>query len=151
MAPGEVVAPTIGPSSTEEDCAGHSAQTIATDPAAPWRFSVDQLNTQKSEALVRLVARACDLKEELGEKAQRGLGQSMPTRAAFLSEVSQRIRFLYTPKHTSWLNQSELGFSILVRRLRKRGNVMSVGDLRERRLAVIAYCHQTMAQPFKWT
>jgi len=56
VATGEVVAPTVGPSRTEEDFAGHIAHTIATDPEAPWLFIVDQLNTHKSEALVRLVA-----------------------------------------------------------------------------------------------
>jgi DDE superfamily endonuclease len=57
VATGEVVAPTIGPSRTEEDFAAHIARTIATDPEAPWLFIVDQLNIHKSEALVRLVAR----------------------------------------------------------------------------------------------
>ena len=105
----------------------------------------------KSEALVRLVAEACGIQEELGEKEKRGRVQSMPTRAAFLSDVSHRIRFMYTPKHTSWLNQIELWFSILVRRLLKRGNFTSVEDLRERILAFIAYFNKTMAKPFKWT
>ena len=148
---GEVVAPTIGPSRTEEDFAAHIAHTIATDPEAAWLFIVDQLNTHKSEALVRLVANACGIADDLGEKEKRGILQSMPTRAAFLSEVNHRIRFLYTPKHTSWLNHMELWFSILVRRLLKRGNFTSVEDLRERILAFIAYFNQTMAKPFKWT
>lgn len=151
VATGEVVAPTVGPSRTEEDCAGHIAQTIATDPEASWLFIVDQLNIHKSEALVRLVAEACGIKEDLGEKEKRGILQSMPTRAEFLSDVSHRIRFMYTPKHTSWLNQIELWFSILVRRLLKRGNFTSVEDLRERILAFIAYFNKTMAKPFKWT
>ena len=151
VATGEVVAPTVGPSRTEEDFAGHIAHTIATDPEAPWLFIVDQLNIHKSEALVRLVAEACGIKEDLGEKEKRGILQSMPTRAEFLSDVSHRIRFLYTPKHTSWLNQIELWFSILVRRLLKRGNFTSVEDLRERILAFIAYFNKTMAKPFKWT
>jgi len=151
VATGEVVAPTIGPSRTEEDFAAHIARTIATDPEAPWLFIVDQLNTHKSEALVRLVARVCGITEELGEKEKRGILQSMPTRAAFLSDASHRIRFLYTPKHSSWLNQIELWFSILVRRLLKRGNFTSVADLRERILAFIAYFNKTMAKPFKWT
>jgi transposase len=151
VATGEVVAPTIGPSRTEEDFAAHMARTIATDPEAPWLFIVDQLNTHKCEALVRLVARVCGIKEELGEKEKRGILQSMPTRAAFLSDASHRIRFLSTPKHSSWLNHIELWFSILVRRLLKRGNFTSVADLRERILAFIAYFNQTMAKPFKWT
>ena len=66
VATGEVVAPTIGPSRTEEDFAAHIARTIATDPEAPWLFIVDQLNTHKSEALVRLVARVCGITEALG-------------------------------------------------------------------------------------
>ena len=151
VATGEVVAPTIGPSRTEEDFAGHIARTIATDPEAPWLFILDQLNIHKSEALVRLVASACGIADDLGEKEQRGILQSMSTRAAFLSDVSHRIRFMYTPKHTSWLNQIELWFSILVRRLLRRGNFTSVEDLRERILAFIAYFNKTMAKPFKWT
>jgi len=91
------------------------------------------------EALVRLVASTCGIEEDLGEQEKRGILQSMQTRAAFLSDVSHRIRFMYTPKHTSWLNQIALWFSILVRRLLKRGNFTSVEDLRERILAFIAY------------
>jgi transposase len=151
VATGEVVTPTVGPSRTEEDFAGHIAQTLATDPEASWLFIVDQLNTHKSEALVRLVAEACGIQEDLGEKEKRGILQSMSTRAEFLSDVSHRIHFLYTPKHTSWLNQIELWFSILVRRLLRRGNFTSVEDLRERILAFITYFNKTMAKPFKWT
>ena len=138
VATGDVVAPTMGPSRTEEDFAAHMARTIATDPEASWLFIVDQLNTHKSEALVRLVASACRIAEDLGEKEKRGILQSMSTRAAFWSEASHRLRCLYTPKHTSWLNQIELWFSIVVRRLLRRGNFTSVEDLRERILAFIA-------------
>jgi hypothetical protein len=151
VATGEIVAPSIGATRTEEDFAAHIAQTIATDPEAPWIFIVDQLNTHQSETLVKLVADACRMEEDLGEKEKRGVLKSMKTRAEFLSAASHRIRFLYTPKHTSWLNQIELWFSILVRRLLKRGNFTSIEDLRERILAFINYFNRTMAKPFKWT
>jgi transposase len=62
-----------------------------------------------------------------------------------------RMRFGYTPKHTSWLNQVEIWFSILSRRLRKRGNFASIEVLQERVLAFIAYFNATLAKPFKWT
>jgi hypothetical protein len=151
VATGAVVAPPLGPSRTAEDFAAPIARTIATDPEAPWLFIVDQLTTHKSEALVRLGASACGIAEELGEKEKRGILQSMSTRAAFLSEVSHRLRFMYTPKHTSWLHHIERWFSILVRRLLRRGNCTSVEDLRERILAFIASFNKTMAKPFKWT
>src|SRR5215207_6094588 len=44
VATGRVIAPSIGPSRTNEDFASHVAQTIATDPDAGWIFVVDQLN-----------------------------------------------------------------------------------------------------------
>jgi hypothetical protein len=151
VATGAVVAPTLGPSRTAEDCAAPIAQTITTDPEAPWIFVVAQLNTHTSAALVHLVARTCGVAEDVGEQEKRGVLQSMETRAAFLSDASHRIRFLYTPKHTSWLNQSALWFSILVRRVLKRGNFTSVEHMRERILAFIHYFNTTMAKPFKWT
>ena len=58
VATGEVVAPSIGATRTEEDFATHIAQTIATDPEAPWIFIVDQLNIHQSETLGDLRKRA---------------------------------------------------------------------------------------------
>jgi len=73
------------------------------------------------------------------------------TRRAFLTEASHRVRFVSVPKHTSWLNQIEIWFSILVWRGVKRGNFRSAAELRGKILAVIEYFNPTLAKPFKWT
>ena len=151
VATGQCFMPTVSDTRTEADFAGHIDQTIATDPDGIWIFIIDQLNTHKSESLVRLVANQCDLKMDLGVKGKNGVLTSMQSRAAFLADETDRIRFVYTPKHSSWLNQIEIWFSILARRILKRGNFSTVNELRERILAFIDYFNKTMAKPFKWT
>ncbi len=131
----------------DTDFAQHIEAVIATDPQAGWFFIVDQLNTHKSETLVRLVARHCNLTLDLGEKGQSGILASMESRAAFLTEESHRIRFVYTPKHSSWLNQIEMWFSILVRKLLKRSSFKSVDDLMAQMRAFIDYFNHTLATP----
>lgn len=148
---GQVVAPTVSDTRTEADFVAHLRQTVALAPEAPWIFVMDQLNTHKSESLVRWVAEACGIAEELGVKGKCGILTSMESRSAFLSDPTHRIRLVYTPKHASWLNQIEIWFSLLVRRLLKRGNFRSQQHLKERILAFIAYFNTTFAKPFRWT
>jgi transposase len=150
VATGQVVCPSIGPTRTEADFAAHIARTVAADPDAGHLFIVDQLNIHQSETLVRFVAEQCGITDDLGMKEKGGILQAMASRAAFLSDPSHRIRFVYLPKHTSWLNQVELWFSILARRLLKRASFTSTEELRARILAFIAYFNQH-AKPFRWT
>lgn len=150
VATGQLVGPSLGPTRTEADFVAHIAQTIATDPQAKWIIVLDQLNTHQSESLVRFVAQQCQLPDDLGVKDKSGILQSMASRAAFLTDPTHRIRFVYTPKHSSWLNQIEIWFSTLVRRLLKRGSFTSIEDLRQRILDFIAFFNRT-AKPYKWT
>jgi transposase len=153
VATGKVITPSIGPTRTNEDFAAHIAQTIATDPdAAGWFFVVDQLNTHQSDLLVKLVAEQCGIELELTKKGNlKKKMKTMASRRAFLEDPTHRIRFVYTPKHASWLNQIELWFSILVRKVLKRGSFGSLEELEERLVEFIEYFNRTMAKPFKWT
>ena len=151
VATGEVVSPTVQATRTEEDFATHIATAVAADPEAGWIFVADNLTIHGSESLVRYVARECGVEEDLGKKGKRDVLRSVATRKAFRTDPRPRIRFVYVPKHTSWLNPIEIGFSILVRRVITRGNFRSVADLREKILAFIDYFNRTLAKPFPWT
>jgi transposase len=149
---GQIVAPSCGPTRTEADFLAHVTQTVASDPTATrWHFVVDNLNTHCSESLVRYVAEASGITAELGKKGKSGILKSVKTRAAFLSDASHRVVFHYTPKHASWMNQVEIWFSIVARKVLKRGNFTSLEDLKAKVLAFIEYYNRTMAKPFQWT
>ena len=96
-----IAAPTIGPTRTETDYLEHIKQTVETDSDGKWIFITDQLNTHKSESLVKWIAEQCNIKKDLGVKGKSGILKSMETRQEFLSNPNHRIRFVYTPKHSS--------------------------------------------------
>ena len=148
---GKVVRPSIGPTRKEVDFVAHIEHTIESDPDACWIFVVDQLDTHVSAGLVELVARRCGIPNDLGVKGKTGVLKSKKNRRAFLRDASHRIRFVYTPRHCSWLNQVEIWFSILARRLLKRSSFTSLDDLQQRVLAFIDYFNRVLAKPFRWT
>ena len=152
VATGRIISPSVGDTRTEEDFAAHIHAIVAAYPAKDEIVIVaDQLNTHKSETLVELISEICAIKDPLGEKGKSGILKDMGSRAAFLQNESHRVRFVYTPKHCSWLNQIEIWFGILTRRLLKHGNFKSTEELKQRILAFIAFFNRALAKPFRWT
>lgn len=150
VATGRMEAPYLNKTRTEEDFVEAVRKLVETDPQAPWAFICDGLNTHKSEMLVRFVAEQCGITDELGKKGKNGILKSLPSRTDFLHDENHRIRFVYTPKHCSWMNQIEIWFGIINRRLLKRKSYQSVQQLEESILRFIKQYNVT-AKPFKWT
>lgn len=119
-------------------------------PKSSWVFVCDGLNTPKSETLVRFTADFCDLNIDLGVKGKSRILKSMSCRAEFLHDPSHKIRFVYTPKHCSWMNQIEIWFGIINRQLLKRKSYSSV-ELLEESIRKFICQYNLTAHPFKWT
>lgn len=141
-----------GDTRTEADFVATIKHLIETHPDKEvYHFVVDQLNTHKSETLVRYVTEYCGIEDDLGVKGKEGILKSMQSREGFLSMPGRAIVFHYTPKHASWMNQIEIWFGILAKKAIKRGNFNSKQDLKRKILDFIDYFNETMAKPFKWT
>jgi transposase len=149
---GQLMTTTIGTTRTEEDFLRHLHNLVQTDPDAGWVFVMDNLNIHCSESLVLWIALLLGIERStLGVKGKSGILKSVASRQAFLTDRSHRIRCVYTPKHSSWLNQIEIVFGIVGRRAVSRGSFASPQELKDRLVDFIDYFNRTFARPFRWT
>jgi hypothetical protein len=149
---GKIISPSITDSRTEEDFLNHISETVKLDNKGKWIFVTDNLNTHLSESLVKFVATEENISEDsLGKKGKTGILKSMESRKEFLEDTSHRVSFAYTPKHTSWMNQIEIWFGFLVKKLLKRARFCTIDELKNKIRVFIQYFNDVMAKPFKWT
>lgn len=146
---GVIHAPYINQTRNEQDfcCAVH--RLVSENPDKKYIIICDGLNTHKSESLVKLVAELCHLPDALGTKGKEGILKNMKSREKFLMDESHRVRFVYTPKHSSWVNQIEIWFGIINRKLLKKSSYKSIEEMARSILKFIEQYNVT-AKAFNW-
>lgn len=111
----------------------------------------DQLNTHVSESLVIWIAELEEYQRiELGIKGKEGILKNMVSRRRFLEKSHHRVRFVFTPKHCSWLNPIENWFAKLQRHIITNGNFTSVTDLENKIDKYILFHNNELAKPINW-
>jgi len=104
---------------------------------------VDNLSTHYHLRTCQLIADRC--------ACDPGPLETGAQRQQFLADPSKRIVFHFTPTHASWLNQIEIWFSTLTRKVLRRGDFSSLEDLEKKILAFIDYHDTYLAKPYQWT
>lgn len=136
----------LGLTRTSDDFAAHLLHVLTACqdwPRLTW--VLDNLNTHWS-------LQACEVLAAVNGRPYwpRAL-QTGHQRRAFLSDADYPHRFVFTPKHGSWLNQVELWFSVLSRQFLRRGDFASATDFEQRLQAYLEDYKQRRAHPYRWT
>ena len=147
---GRIEKPYLNKTRTADDFVSALESLLNTDPDKHWIIVADNLNTHYSEQVVRLIANQCGI-SNVGEKGKSGFLKDIQSRIAFLTDRTHRIRFAFTPKHCSWMNQIEIWFGIINRQLLKRKSFLSVSHLEQSILKFIEQYNGLFAHPFRWT
>ena len=151
---GKIVNRYINPTRTEADFLIFVKQTV--EPLIKDKADVeviilaDQLNTHVSESLVLWIADILGIKGILGKKRKKGILYDQQTRKAFLEDEKHRIRFVFTPKHCSWINPIENWFAKLQRHVLYNGSFPSVKELETKIEKYIDYHNTCKTKPLKW-
>ncbi|BDD00532.1 transposase [Persicobacter psychrovividus] len=147
---GEVTKYQLGQTRNEEDFCKFIESIIDKYPNKKIVFVADQLNTHKSESLVKLIADKINYDSDLGKKGRCGILKTMKSRMEFLEDKDHKIRFQYTPKHCSWLNQIENWFGRLQKHVIRNGQFNSVANLERKITNYIEYYNERWKKPIEW-
>ncbi|WP_323138264.1 MULTISPECIES: transposase [unclassified Streptomyces] len=98
---------------------------------------------------LRLLDRAIDPALSIHLVMDNGSSHTSKATRAWLAG-HPRFVVHHTPKHASWLNQVVISFSILARRLLRRGEFTSRQDLIDQ-IREFALAYDDEARPFRWT
>jgi transposase len=112
-----------------------------------FHWVMDNLNTHWTLELCRYLAFESGCWAKGMEKRLR----TGKARRAFLTAGCGRHIVHFTPKHGSWLNQVEIWFGVLSRRVLRRGDFASVEDLARKIVAYITHYNAHFAHPYAWT
>ncbi|HHC80939.1 MAG TPA: IS630 family transposase [Flavobacteriia bacterium] len=151
VAQGKIANQLINPTRTEKDFCDFIQQTVelySTEDEII--FLADQLNTHLSESLVIYIAKLINFEGDLGKKGHKGILKNRNSRKDFLENPAHRVRFVYTPKHCSWLNPIENWFAKLQRHIIKNGNFPSVEELENKIKEYIDYYNKCLFKPLNW-
>ncbi len=110
---------------------------------------IDRNDSKNFRAFLEMIEAAVEPTLEIHVILDNGSSHvSKETKAWFAAHPRWVVH--YTPPHASWVNQIELLFSILQRKVVRNGNFTSPQDLIAKLLAFISDYDQT-AKPFAWT
>jgi len=105
----------------------------------------DNYSTHAHVNVCLLVARFCGIEismENLKTKKHR---------VKFLESNDKKIIFHFLPTHASWLNQIEIWFSILSKKVIRNGNFPGTFDLANKIIDYMNLEWNPNAHPFQWT
>jgi hypothetical protein len=143
--PSGQVACDLTPSHNGNDFVAHLTHAVAEMPQAErYHWVVDNNRTHSTPAVCARVAALSGLPPPEGLKT----GQE---RRQWLSDPEHRHVFHFTPVHGSWLNQVELFFSVLSRKLLRRDDFASAAAFVERLGEWLEYYNREWAHPYRWT